>query len=190
MTRLRNFIARTLHRLAERITPDLSIAIDESVFRELAERDAIREAALAERCAKAWSDLQMRVQAIAREEVAAEKKRSAAHSSRAVVLHMNAVASSMLADSEVTPAKEPIGLESNPPPAEVSCEDQKKRRRGRPFGTGIDDTSHLDAIARLMAEHPSLSPTTAIRMLGISDRSVIRRLRDKFKARQNGSSMP
>lgn len=81
-------------------------------------------------------------------------------------------------------------LESNPPPAEVSCEDRKKRRRGRPFGTGIDDTSHLDAIARLMAEHPSLSPTTAIRMLGISDRSVIRRLRDKFKARQNGSSMP
>ena len=47
MTRLRNFIARTLHRLAERITPDLSIAIDESVFRELAERDAIREALIA-----------------------------------------------------------------------------------------------------------------------------------------------
>lgn len=57
----------------------------------------------------------------------------------------------------------------------------KKTRRGRPRGTGIDDSAQLLQIAALMAEDPDLKPTTAIRRLGISEPSVIRRLRDKYK---------
>lgn len=52
--------------------------------------------------------------------------------------------------------------------------------RGRPKGSGIDDSQRLDAIARLIASNPQLKPTTAIRAIGVSDPSVIRRLRDKF----------
>lgn len=56
-----------------------------------------------------------------------------------------------------------------------------KTRRGRPKGTGIDDRAPLIQIAALMADDPDLKPTTAIRRLGITEPSVIRRLRDKFK---------
>lgn len=56
-----------------------------------------------------------------------------------------------------------------------------KTRRGRPKGTGIDDLAPLLQIAALMADNPDLKPTTAIRRLGITEPSVIRRLRDKFK---------
>ncbi len=59
---------------------------------------------------------------------------------------------------------------------------EKRTRRGRPEGSGIDDRARLQAIARLISANPELKPTTAIRTLGISDPSVIRRLRDKFKA--------
>ena len=59
---------------------------------------------------------------------------------------------------------------------------ETRARRGRPKGSGIDDRKRLDAIARLIASNPSLKPTTAIRTLGITDPSVIRRLRDKFNA--------
>ena len=52
--------------------------------------------------------------------------------------------------------------------------------RGRPKGSGIDDRQQLGAIARLIASNPDLKPTTAIRAIGVSDPSVIRRLRDKF----------
>jgi hypothetical protein len=58
----------------------------------------------------------------------------------------------------------------------------RRTRRGRPKGSGIDDRRRLDAIARLIMADPRLRPTTAIRSLGISDPSVIRRLRDKFNA--------
>ncbi len=54
-------------------------------------------------------------------------------------------------------------------------------RRGRPKGSGLDDQKHLDQIARMIAAKPDLKPTTAIKALGISDPSVIRRLRDKFQ---------
>lgn len=54
--------------------------------------------------------------------------------------------------------------------------------RGRPKGTGLDDTAYLQAISGLMASNPDLKPTTAIKELGITDPSVIRRLRDKFHA--------
>ena len=54
-------------------------------------------------------------------------------------------------------------------------------KRGRPKGSGIDDSSVLQAIANAIAADDNLKPTTAIRGLGITDPSTIRRLRDKFK---------
>lgn len=53
-------------------------------------------------------------------------------------------------------------------------------RRGRPKGSGIDDSTRLEAIARLLATNPDMKPTTAIKSLGVSDPSIIRRLRDKY----------
>lgn len=67
---------------------------------------------------------------------------------------------------------------------------ERKSRRGRPKGTGIDDTSRLLAIAALLAENPDLKPTTAIKSIGITDPSAIRRLRDKLKATQKFKPMP
>ena len=55
-------------------------------------------------------------------------------------------------------------------------------RRGRPKGTGIDDSSRLRQIAEMIAENPELRPTTAIKNIGIFDPSIIRRLRDKFNS--------
>jgi hypothetical protein len=55
-----------------------------------------------------------------------------------------------------------------------------KASRGRPKGTGLNDAAQLQAIADLIAADPTLKPTTAIKTLGISDPSVIRRLRDKY----------
>lgn len=55
-----------------------------------------------------------------------------------------------------------------------------KSRRGRPKGSGIDDTTRLETIARMLAADPNLKPTTAIKNIGITDPSAIRRLRDKF----------
>jgi len=60
-----------------------------------------------------------------------------------------------------------------------------KARRGRPKGSEIDDSGQLRAIAALMRDDPDLKPTTAIRSLGISDPSTIRRLRDKFNSRRD-----
>jgi hypothetical protein len=59
-----------------------------------------------------------------------------------------------------------------------------KARRGRPIGTGIDDSDRLARLAELLKTQPDLKPTTAIRVMGFSDPSTIRRLRDKFKAFQ------
>ena len=53
-------------------------------------------------------------------------------------------------------------------------------KRGRPKGTGLDDRAHLVAIASLISQSKELKPTTAIKSLGISNPSTIRRLRDKF----------
>jgi len=58
-------------------------------------------------------------------------------------------------------------------------------RQGRPKGSGIDDSQQLARIAALLAADPKLKPTTAIRSLGIEDPSIIRRLRDKYRAKQN-----
>lgn len=55
------------------------------------------------------------------------------------------------------------------------------RRRGRPKGTGIDDTTLLRQITSLMANDPALKPTTAIKKIGIDNPSIVRRLREKLK---------
>ncbi|HXF52898.1 MAG TPA: hypothetical protein VNK52_02135 [Hyphomicrobiaceae bacterium] len=56
-----------------------------------------------------------------------------------------------------------------------------KRRRGRPRGTGIDDSVRLFEIWRFHEAHPHLKPTTVIKALGYTDPSTIRRLRDKYR---------
>lgn len=53
--------------------------------------------------------------------------------------------------------------------------------RGRPKGSGMDDRAQLEAIAQLLQGDANLKPTTAIKQLGITDPSDIRRLRDKFR---------
>ncbi len=63
--------------------------------------------------------------------------------------------------------------------------DCKKSRRGRPKGSGIDDSRLLREIAAMIIEDPELKPTTAIKTSGISDPSTIRRLRDKFKVEKD-----
>lgn len=62
---------------------------------------------------------------------------------------------------------------------------ETKARRGRPIGTGIDDSDRIQRLAELLKTQPNLKPTTAIRVMGFSDPSTIRRLRDKYKACQN-----
>lgn len=54
-------------------------------------------------------------------------------------------------------------------------------RRGRPRGSGLDDRVQLRRIAELLEADPRLKPTTAIKAIGVSDPSTIRRLRDKLK---------
>jgi hypothetical protein len=54
-------------------------------------------------------------------------------------------------------------------------------RRGRPKGTGIDDSDRIARLDELLRIHPELRPTTAIRLMGYSNPSAVRRLRDKYK---------
>ena len=61
-------------------------------------------------------------------------------------------------------------------------ETQKKRKRGRPVGTGKDDSVKLNRIADMIIENPSLKPTRAMKNLGVKDPSYIRRLQVKWKA--------
>lgn len=63
-----------------------------------------------------------------------------------------------------------------------------KPRRGRPKGTGIDDSDRIARLAELIKVRPEMKPTTAIRAMGITDPSVIRRLRDKYSAYQRDAS--
>ncbi len=60
----------------------------------------------------------------------------------------------------------------------------QKRPRGRPKGSGIDDSAHLMKIAGLIAANPGMKRTTAIKAIGIDNPSHIRRLRDKFAAEE------
>jgi hypothetical protein len=59
-------------------------------------------------------------------------------------------------------------------------------RRGRPRGSGLDDRAQLRRIAQMLEADPTLKPTTAIKAMGVSDPSTIRRLRDKLKAELQG----
>lgn len=56
-----------------------------------------------------------------------------------------------------------------------------KIKRGRPTGSGIDDRIWLRELKRLLQLNPQSTPTTAIKALGITDTSTIRRLREKYK---------
>jgi hypothetical protein len=62
--------------------------------------------------------------------------------------------------------------------------------RGRPKGTGLDDRAKLRAVADMLAANPQLKPTTAIKHLGVTDPSAIRRLRDKLKEMQSALDGP
>lgn len=55
-------------------------------------------------------------------------------------------------------------------------------RRGRPRGSGLDDRAQLRRIVEMLEADPGLKPTTAIKAMGVSDPSTIRRLRDKLRA--------
>jgi len=66
---------------------------------------------------------------------------------------------------------------------------QSANRRGRPKGTGIDDADRIARLVEVLRVHPDLRPTTAIRRMGFSDPSTIRRLRDKYKAFAAGAGL-
>ena len=57
-------------------------------------------------------------------------------------------------------------------------------KRGRPKGTGINDHETLLKIAHLIAANPNMKRTTAIKQAGITNASVIRRLRDKYQEQE------
>ena len=55
-----------------------------------------------------------------------------------------------------------------------------KGTRGRPKGTGINDVELLARIAEIIVDNPDIKRTTAIKLIGIDNPSIVRRLRDKF----------
>jgi len=59
---------------------------------------------------------------------------------------------------------------------------QPRQPRGRPKGTGKDDSTALNRIADLLLADPSLKPTTAMRRIGVHNESDTRRLQVKWKA--------
>ena len=60
--------------------------------------------------------------------------------------------------------------------------------RGRPKGTGIDDNDRIARLIELLRTNSNLKPTTAIRVMGITDPSAIRRIRDKYKSGLAGAA--
>lgn len=63
-----------------------------------------------------------------------------------------------------------------------------KPPRGRPKGTGLDDRALLQSVIRLVEANPQIKPTTAIRSVGVTDPSAIRRLRDKYHLTKDQSA--
>lgn len=57
----------------------------------------------------------------------------------------------------------------------------KSAARGRPKGSGLDDAGSLAAIGKMITANPGMKPTTAIKALGITNPSAVRRLRDKYQ---------
>jgi hypothetical protein len=72
--------------------------------------------------------------------------------------------------------------------AQPAAEPTGSARRGRPKGTGINDADTLAEIGRLLAADPDLRPTTAIKKVGVTDPSVVRRLREKLKLGDEGTA--
>lgn len=66
---------------------------------------------------------------------------------------------------------------------------QKTASRGRPKGSGLDDAGPLAAIANMIAANPGMKPTTAIKALGYTDPSTVRRLRDKYHQRRAANTV-
>jgi hypothetical protein len=60
---------------------------------------------------------------------------------------------------------------------------EPRARRGRPKGTGIDDAAMLARIGAMLRADQALKPTTAIKQVGVTDPSIVRRLREKLKHR-------
>jgi hypothetical protein len=58
---------------------------------------------------------------------------------------------------------------------------ERKRKRGRPRGSGKDDSAALDRIANLLVADQSLKHTTAIKRIGFRNPADIRRLQVKWK---------
>jgi hypothetical protein len=56
-----------------------------------------------------------------------------------------------------------------------------KAKRGRPTGSGINDRIWLRELGHLIRINPATRATAAIKALGITDPSTIRRLREKHK---------
>lgn len=55
-------------------------------------------------------------------------------------------------------------------------------KRGRPVGTGINDSRRLERIVEIMDRQPGLAASWVIReMLHIANPSVVRRLRNKLR---------
>ena len=59
---------------------------------------------------------------------------------------------------------------------------QQTSSRGRPKGSGIDDSELIGAISTMLRDNPEMRPTTAIKAIGVSNPSTIRRLRDKYNS--------
>lgn len=64
-----------------------------------------------------------------------------------------------------------------------------KAKRGRPTGSGINDRIWLRELGHLIRIKPATNPTAAIKALGITDPSTIRRLRDKHKRMTPGQGV-
>ena len=63
----------------------------------------------------------------------------------------------------------------------------EKRQRGRPIGTGLDDSPELSALADVLLEFPNLKPTTAMRKILLRpSEAAVRRLQSKWKKQREG----
>ena len=61
----------------------------------------------------------------------------------------------------------------------------ERKKRGRPKGTGLDDTTNLESMADLIVRDGCPNTTKAAELLGFEDASDQRRLRTKFNAQRS-----
>ncbi len=60
-----------------------------------------------------------------------------------------------------------------------------KRKRGRPTGSGIDDSATLEKIAKMIQKNPKLKFATASKQLDRFSDSIIRRMREKWNMQKS-----